>query len=152
MDQGKPGRPKKEGITAKRLERLGRLHCTLEELAGHFDVSVATMTRRLQQPALREAFERGRSKGKITVRRYQIKLLRAGNATMGIWLGKQLLGQRDVQEIEVGPKSESAQNLAALSTDELMEYRRLQKKIAAGSAGAVEVPASQAVVNVGKVN
>lgn len=38
---------------------------------------------------------RGRHKGRLSVRREQFKLLQAGNATMGIWLGKQLLGQRD---------------------------------------------------------
>ena len=41
------------------------------------------------------AIERGRHKGRLSVRREQFKLLQAGNATMGIWLGKQLLGQRD---------------------------------------------------------
>jgi len=30
------------------------------------------------------------------VHRHQMKLLEAGNATMAVWLGKQLLGQRDV--------------------------------------------------------
>jgi hypothetical protein len=30
-----------------------------------------------------------------------MKLLEAGNATMGVWLGKQLLGQRDVTPIEL---------------------------------------------------
>ena len=39
--------------------------------------------------------ERGRAKGRISVRRHQMKLLEAGNATMAVWLGKQLLGQRD---------------------------------------------------------
>ena len=44
---------------------------------------------------------RGRAKGRISVRRAQMKLLEAGNATMGVWLGKQLLGQRDVTPIEL---------------------------------------------------
>jgi hypothetical protein len=30
-----------------------------------------------------------------------MKLLDAGNATMGVWLGKQFLGQRDVTPIEL---------------------------------------------------
>ena len=48
---------------------------------------------------------RGRAKGRISVRRMQMKLLEDGNATMGVWLGKQLLGQTDqVQHmIENGP-------------------------------------------------
>jgi len=49
-----------------------------------------------QQRKFAEAMERGRAKGRISVRRHQMKLLEAGNATMAVWLGKQLLGQRDV--------------------------------------------------------
>lgn len=39
--------------------------------------------------------ERGKAKGRLSVRRLQMKLLERGNATMGVWLGKQLLGQVD---------------------------------------------------------
>ncbi len=39
--------------------------------------------------------ERGKAKGRISVRRMQMKLLEQGNATMGVWLGKQMLGQTD---------------------------------------------------------
>jgi hypothetical protein len=44
---------------------------------------------------------KGRAKGRISVRRAQMKLLERGNATMGVWLGKQLLGQRDVTPVEL---------------------------------------------------
>ena len=44
---------------------------------------------------------RGRAKGRISVRRGQMKLLESGNAAIAIWLGKQLLGQRDVTPIEL---------------------------------------------------
>lgn len=139
-------------ILAEEVERLGQLGATQREMAAWFGCSLSALEKRLVNPKYREAYERGLAMQKLSLRRSQVLSANEGNVAMQIWLGKQLLGQRDVQEIEVGPKSESAQNLAALSTDELMEYRRLQKKIAAGSAGAVEVPASQAVVNVGKVN
>ena len=33
-----------------------------------------------------------------------MKLLEQGNATMGVWLGKQLLGQRDMAQTEVTGK------------------------------------------------
>ena len=39
--------------------------------------------------------QRGKAKGRLSIRRMQLKLLEAGNATMGVWLGKQYLGQRD---------------------------------------------------------
>jgi hypothetical protein len=45
--------------------------------------------------SFREAMERGRAKGRISMRRAQLRMLENGNATMGIWLGKQYLGQSD---------------------------------------------------------
>ena len=41
----------------------------------------------------------GKAKGKISIRRAQLKMLEAGNATMGVWLGKQYLDQTDELEI-----------------------------------------------------
>ena len=39
--------------------------------------------------------ERGKAKGRISIRRLQMKLLEQGNATMGVWLGKNILNQVD---------------------------------------------------------
>jgi hypothetical protein len=89
------------------LEKLASLQCTDEELARFFGVSASTIENRRKQPAFAEAMRRGRAKGKISVRRAQMKLLEAGNGTMGVWLGKQLLGQRDVTPIELsGPNGQ----------------------------------------------
>jgi len=60
---------------------------------GWFGVSVRTIERRRKQRKFRDAMERGKAKGRISVRRLQMKLLEEGNATMGVWLGKQMLGQ-----------------------------------------------------------
>jgi hypothetical protein len=38
---------------------------------------------------------RGKPKGRISVRRQQVKLLETGNVTMGVTLGKTILGQVD---------------------------------------------------------
>jgi len=40
-----------------------------------------------------------------------MKLLEAGNATMAVWLGKQLLGQRDVITAEHGGPIQAAGQL-----------------------------------------
>ena len=81
------------------------LQCTNEEIAAWFSCSVRTIEKYLKQPEVAEVVARGRAKGRISVRRAQMKLLEAGNATMGVWLGKQLLGQRDVTPFEVtGPQ------------------------------------------------
>ena len=55
--------------------------------------------------------ERGKAKGRISVRRMQMKMLEAGNATMGIWLGKQLLGQTDEVNHNVNAYSALVLNL-----------------------------------------
>jgi hypothetical protein len=82
------------------LEKLCSLQATDEELASFFGVSVRTVENRRKQPKYAEAMNRGRAKGRISVRRAQMKLLESGSASMGIWLGKQLLGQSDLQKVE----------------------------------------------------
>src|ERR1700738_4407547 len=74
------------------LEKLCVLHCSDREIADWFGVSLRTIERRRQEPEFAAVIDRGRSKGKISVRRMQMKLLEQGNTTMAIWLGKQLLG------------------------------------------------------------
>jgi hypothetical protein len=83
------------------LEKLCVLQCTHEELAAWFNCSVRSIENYSKKEEFAEVMARGRAKGRISVRRAQMKLLEAGNATMGVWLGKQLLGQRDVTPIEV---------------------------------------------------
>jgi hypothetical protein len=86
------------------LEKLCSLQCTDEEIAAWFGVSTRTIEQHRKQPKFAEVMTRGRAKGRISVRRAQMKLLEAGNGVMGVWLGKQLLGQRDVTPIELsGP-------------------------------------------------
>jgi len=92
------------------LEKLCSVNCTDEEIAAWFSVSIRTIENRRKQPKFAEVMDRGRAKGRISVRRAQMKLLEAGNGTMGIWLGKQLLAQRDVTPIELsGPNGQPVQ-------------------------------------------
>jgi hypothetical protein len=83
------------------LERLCAFQCTHEEIAAWFKCSVRTIEKYAKKPEVAEVMARGRATGRISVRRAQMKLLEAGNATMGVWLGKQFLGQRDVTPIEL---------------------------------------------------
>jgi hypothetical protein len=88
-------------IDFEQLEKLASLQCTDRELAAFFRCTTRTIEKRRKEPAFKEALERGKAMGQISVRRAQMKLLEGGNATMGIWLGKQLLGQRDVTPVEL---------------------------------------------------
>ncbi|MEP7365798.1 MAG: hypothetical protein ABI972_21295 [Acidobacteriota bacterium] len=86
---------KRAPINLQEVEKLAALQCTDEEIAGWFNVSVRTIERRKKNSKFRAAMERGRAKGKISIRRMQMRMLEEGNSTMGIWLGKQVLGQND---------------------------------------------------------
>jgi hypothetical protein len=89
----------RRGTTAKidvaELERLSAMQCTDEEIAAWFKVTTRTIERRRRNRTFAEVMDRGKAKGRISVRRMQMKLLEQGNATMGVWLGKQILGQTD---------------------------------------------------------
>jgi hypothetical protein len=82
-------------IDLAELERLCAIQATDEEIAAWFKVTTRTIERRRKEPEFGAVMERGKAKGRISVRRMQMKLLEQGNATMGVWLGKQLLGQTD---------------------------------------------------------
>lgn len=98
-------------IEAKEMESLASLQCTQQEIAAFFRVSHQAVEKALKKPDLREAYERGLHSGRISLRRAQFKLALDGNATMQIWLGKQLLGQRDKME-HSGPGGGSLISLA----------------------------------------
>jgi hypothetical protein len=83
------------------LEKLYSLLCTDEDIAGYLGVSVRTIRKRLQRPEFAAARERGRARGRISVRRAQMKLVEAGNPAMTIFMGKQVLGQREVMPVEL---------------------------------------------------
>lgn len=86
------------------LEKLCSLQCTDEEIGAFFGVTTRTIELRRKQPKFAEVMARGHAKGRISIRRAQTKLLEAGNAALCIWLGKALLGQREVTPVELsGP-------------------------------------------------
>jgi len=111
-------------ITADQLEKLGALHPSLEEVAAFFDCTKRTIINRLKAPDLKLAFENGKLKGKLGLRRLQ---LRHANGTgsaavnMTIHLSKHWLGQTDKTALELsgkdgGPietKDVSARNIIA---------------------------------------
>ena len=81
-----------------------------------FGVTTRTIERRRLEPKFAEVMERGKAKGRISVRRLQMKLLEEGNATMGVWLGKQILGQ--VDQITVQENVQIAVLMPSLSVSE----------------------------------
>lgn len=103
------------------LEKLCVLQCTNAEIAAWFGCSERTIEKRTKEPDLAEVMARGRGKGRVSIRRAQMKLLEAGNATMGVWLGKQYLGQRDVTPVELSGPNGSAVKFTMESIDEILK-------------------------------
>ena len=83
------------------LEKLSAMQCTDEEVAAFLGVTVRTIERRRQQqPAFAAAMERGRAKGRISVRRTLHSQAAQGSVAAAIFLAKNLLGYRDVRRNE----------------------------------------------------
>lgn len=131
--QKKTGRPRKE-IDLDMAYKLAVIHCTDEELASLLGISVDTLTRRkAEDPSFAELIEKGKAEGRASLRRMQYAAAQKGDRTMLVWLGKQLLGQRDYfrNEIANAPgetfKTEST-NLKALSEDDLNALESILSK------------------------
>src|ERR1039458_706692 len=85
------------------LERLCGLQCTDEDLAGVFGVNVRTIERRRRREAsFADTMERGRAKGRISVRRGLHLQAAQGKTAASIFLAKNLLGYRDARSNEPG--------------------------------------------------
>ena len=89
MVKKKVGRPKKE-LDTKLIERLSSIFCTNEEIASVVECHADTLADNFS-----EYLKKGRSRGKMSLRRMQWEKAQTGNTTMLIWLGKQMLGQKD---------------------------------------------------------
>lgn len=94
----KLGRPAKP-IDKKQFESLCGIQCTKEEIQEVLGISDKTLDKWCEKEYgkyFSEIFKEKRSLGKASLRRMQWKLAEK-NATMGIWLGKQYLEQKDEQ-------------------------------------------------------
>ena len=88
------GRPKKYSLDTRQVEQLAEYGCTDTEIASFFDIPRTTLERNYEH-----YITKGRESGKIRLRQYQWSAAKKGNVAMLIWLGKQILGQTDKQEI-----------------------------------------------------
>ena len=119
------GRPRID-INLDELERLSALNCTMPELAAFFKIPLRTLEDRFtNDPKVRESIERGREVGKLSVRRKQIQIMNDTNSVpMAIWLGKQLLGQRDKHDVVTEDRTDSTLNDAVTIIEELLKDRQ----------------------------
>lgn len=82
------------------LAGLGQIWATTKECAAVLRVSEPTVIKFMQQyPEAGDAYERGFSLGKVSLRRIQMDLAKK-NPAMAIFLGKNHLGQKDQRHVE----------------------------------------------------
>lgn len=106
MAKTKMGRPEKE-INKKQFESLCGLQCTLEEVCAVLDVTDKTLNSWCKETygtTFSEVFREKRELGKVSLRRAQFKLAEK-NASMAIFLGKNMLGQRDNIDVDVNKEA-----------------------------------------------
>ena len=128
----------KRGTTAKidmaELERLSAMQCTDEEIAAWFNVSTRTIERRRKVVAFNDVMDRGKAKGRVSLRRSLWKIANAGNPAANIFLSKNLLGYRDFLNTEhSGPaggpiRIEARPDFSQLSDEELRQLRAIADK------------------------
>ena len=95
-------RPKKYDIDTKQVEKLAELGCTNTEIASFFGCSKDLISKSYSRNVTK-----GKEKGKIRLRQMQWRSAEKGSVPMQIWLGKQVLGQTDKQELtEIKPIDE----------------------------------------------
>jgi hypothetical protein len=125
---------KRVNIDLEQVEKLCALQCTDEELASYFGVSPRTIERRKAQPPFADAMARGKSKGRLSLRRSLWALAAKGNPAANIFLAKNLLGYKDYFANELsGPNGEPiaigpAPELNGLNKDELKQLIALLNK------------------------
>jgi len=92
----KVGRPKSE-FNLKQVEIFGKFKATYETMAEYFSCSVDTIRRRMQDEnsEFSKVYKKAFANTKLKLSEAQLYYALKGNATLLIWTGKQLLGQRD---------------------------------------------------------
>lgn len=98
--------PKEKEINQKQFESLCAIQCTQEEICAVLDVDDKTLTKwckKTYNKKFSEVFSIKRQNGKASLRRMQWHLAEK-QPSMAIFLGKNILGQRD--NIEVNNEAE----------------------------------------------
>lgn len=111
--------PKKRGRPANPIdyaivEALETFLPTDHELESTMQLAEGTAAKRKRwDKEFRQAYTRGRERGKMSLRRMQWTSAEGGSVQMQIWLGKQYLDQKDHQEVEHSGQIDSDIHIAA---------------------------------------
>lgn len=87
-------------VRVSEIRRLSMMQCTEREAAAKLGIQLATFREMIRIDRLaKEAWEYGREHGRVALREAQFELAKR-YPQMAIFLGKQYLGQTDVQVLE----------------------------------------------------
>lgn len=88
--------------TQKRIEELGSVYATMDDIGHDFKVTRQTVNNTFNKyPALKKIYEEGQAKGRISLRQTLFRMSKT-KPPVAIFLAKNLLGMTDKQEIS-GP-------------------------------------------------
>lgn len=117
-------------------EKLANMQCNLTEMAKCLGCTTKTFNR---NPKLREIYESGIEKGRVSLRRAQMKNALNGDSRMQIWLGKQYLGQseklsdasedKSIMKVEVFSKLTTNEIRDLLAKENMKEERAKQLSV-----------------------
>jgi len=100
-----PSKPLSDDDFEKVIQMI-RIQCTAEEICDVIGMSVDTLGRRIAEREIDDVknfadlYKKHQGEGKASLRRAQWKAAQNGNPSMLIWLGKQMLGQKDLSRTE----------------------------------------------------
>lgn len=100
-------------IDAAQVEKLAALGAKVEEIADFFQCSRDTIHGRFSAE-----LRKGRASLRLKLRQWQLKTAEKGNATMQIWLGKQLLDQKDGPSLDSSQGAEESRLTIIMGGDE----------------------------------
>lgn len=123
----KDGRPKLE-VDWIAVEEMCKIHCTGEEIAAISKMSYDTLKKAIRKKydlTFTQYYKEKSADGKMSLRRKQFKsAVEDGNTTMLVWMGKQLLGQRDGRDIDITSNGDSvAPTLIEIVAPQMIDNR-----------------------------
>ena len=102
IDKKKRGKPKGSttvAIDAEQVRKLARMQCTYDEIADVLGIARSTFQLKLQEPAIRQAYDSGRSQGKMALRTKMFERAIDQSDRLAIFLAKNYLGMSEVVKV-----------------------------------------------------
>lgn len=130
-EKNKGGRPAFElsDDDLAKLINMIRIQCTQVEICNIYGVTDKTLNNALKkigQPGFSELFKKHQDEGKASLRRSQWKAATEKlNPTMLVWLGKQMLGQRD--QVVIGGDEDAPPLRVSFAVNEARKNIRVTK-------------------------